>query len=102
MRSLLLCIIVFLDALVMHSFAQPLPRTSIEDSVIGWAKVYNFKGEKAGAKLDNRVYSANQISICDSFANWIQASYIPKGGIGDIKKVIFPKASIYSPYNTGL
>ena len=39
-------------------------------------------------KVDAKLYSANQISICDSLANWIQASYMPKGGLGDVKKAV--------------
>ena len=83
-------------------FAQPNPHPSFEDSVFGWYKVYHLKGAKESKKMDNRDYSIAQLSICDSLVNWIQASYIPKSGIGDIKKVIFPKESIYSPYNIGL
>jgi hypothetical protein len=65
-------------------------------------QVYHLKGAKESHKMDNRVYSIAQLSICDSLVNWIQASYIPKGGIGDVKKVVFPKKSVYSIYNTGL
>jgi hypothetical protein len=79
-----------------------IPRQSIEDSVFGWYKVYHLKGATESKKMDNRVYSIAQLSICDSLVNWIQASYIPKSGIGDVKKVVFPKQSVYSPYNTGL
>jgi hypothetical protein len=61
-----------------------------------------LKGAKESKKMDNRVYSIAQLSICDSLVNWIQASYIPKSGIGDVKKVVFPKQSVYSPYNAGL
>jgi hypothetical protein len=83
-------------------FCQSIPPSSFEDSVFGWYKVYHLKGAKESKKMDNRVYSIAQLSICDSLVNWIQASYIPKGGIGDVKKVVFPKSSVYSPYNIGL
>ena len=86
----------------LMAFAQPTPSQSIEDSVFGWFKVYHLKGAKEIKKMDNRVYSIAQLSICDSLVNWIQASYIPKSGIGDVKKVVFPKQSVYSPYNIGL
>jgi hypothetical protein len=92
---------IFCSSIVI-SFAQSPSRQSIEDSVFGWYKLYHLNGVKESKKMDDRVYSIAQLSICDSLVNWIQASYIPKGGIGDIKKVIFPKKSIYSPYNTGL
>ncbi len=78
--------------------AQTTQKQSIEDSVLGWVKVYHFKGVKEGQKMDNRVYSVAQLSYCDSLVNWMQASYVPKGGLGDIKKRIFPKANQYHPY----
>jgi len=84
------------------SFAQPISRQTIEDSVFGWRKLYHLKGATESKKMDNRVYSIAQLSVCDSLTNWMQASYIPKGGIGDVRKVIFPKASVYSLYNIGL
>lgn len=49
-------------------------------------------------KVDSKVYSANQISICDSFANWIQASYLPKGGLGDVKKTVSEKLGLYNQH----
>ncbi|HEX5169172.1 MAG TPA: hypothetical protein VFW11_08345 [Cyclobacteriaceae bacterium] len=80
------------------SFAQSAQQ-SIEESEPGWYKIYHFKGAAEVKKLDNRVFSIAQLSVCDSLANWMQASYWPKAGIGDIKKNFFPKASPYSPYN---
>jgi hypothetical protein len=82
--------------------AQPTRQQAIEESELGWYKVYHFKGAKESKKVDNRVFSLAQLSICDSLANWMQASYLPKGGIGDVKKEIFPKANQYSPYNAAL
>ena len=38
---------------VVSSFAQPIPRQSIEDDVIGWMKVYHFKGTKEPKKVDD-------------------------------------------------
>ncbi|MBK8496704.1 MAG: hypothetical protein IPL50_18230 [Chitinophagaceae bacterium] len=83
-------------------FAQGVSKQSIEDSVIGWMKVYNFKGVKTGMKVDDKQYSANQVSICDSFANWIQASYIPKGGLGDVKKTVSEKLGPYNQHTASL
>ena len=79
-------------------FAQPIPPKSIEDSVIGWMKVHNFKGTKESKKVDEKLYSAAQLSICDSFANWIQASYMPKGGLGDVKKSLSEKLGLYNQH----
>ena len=81
------------------SDAHSTQQQSIEDSVFGWTRVYHFTGAKKTKTLDNRVFSIAQLSICDSLANWMQASYVPKGGIGDIKTNVFPKANQYTPYN---
>ena len=70
--------------------------------MIGWQKIYHFKGAKESKTMDNRVFSIAQISIADSFANWMQASYIPKAGIGDVRKSIFPKINLYRPYEVAL
>lgn len=78
------------------TFAQPIPAKSIEDSVLGWMKLYNFKGARTGITVDNKVYSAAQLSVCDSIANWIQASYTPKGGLGDVKRTLSEKLGLYN------
>ncbi len=95
---LLLCI----GQAVATCFAQEIPRREIEDSVIGWMKVYNFKGVKEPLKVDAKIYSAAQLSIADSFANWMQASYIPKGGLGDVKKSVTEKLGLYNQHTAGL
>ena len=86
----------------VSSFAQEIPRHSIEDSVIGWKRVYHFKGVKEPLKVDAKVYSATQLSIGDSLANWIQASYIPKGGMGDVKKAVSEKLGMYNQNTAAL
>ncbi len=75
---------------------QPIPRQSIEDQVLGWIRVYNYKGATLPITLDHRVYSPAQLSIAQLFANWMQASYLPKGALGDVLQVRNAKLS---PYN---
>ena len=65
-------------------------------------KVYHFKGVKESKKVDDKFYSAAQLSICDSFANWMQASYIPKGGLGDVKKSVSEKLGQYNQHTAVL
>ncbi|MGZ5247881.1 MAG: hypothetical protein ACXWCR_12300 [Flavitalea sp.] len=77
---------------------QEIRNELFEDSVLGWIKVYNFKGVKESKKVDNKVYSAAQLSLSDSFANWIQASYVPKGGLGDVIKSVSVKIGPYNQY----
>ena len=99
MKKIILFAVVI--ALMTTSFAQPITHQSIEDSVIGWMKVYNYKGAKAPMKVDAKNYSIAQLSICDSFANWIQASYLPKGGLGDVKKTVSEKLGLYNQHTAG-
>ena len=94
--------ICYLIVCGLRTNAQITQKQSIEDSVFGWIKVYHLKGVKEIKKIDNRVFSIAQLSVCDSLVNWMQASYWPKGGIGDIKKNVFPKANVYAPYNAAL
>ena len=98
-KFLLFCTGMFSCSLLM---AQTTKQQSIDESQLGWYKVYKFKGASEVKKIDNRVYSIAQQSIADSLANWMQASYLPKAGIGDIKKNLFPTTNIYSPWNETL
>ena len=83
------------------SIAQPIPPSTIENDVIGWMKVYHFKGAKEPKKVDNKLYSVAQLSICDTLANWIQASYMPKGGLGDVKRSVSEQLGLYNQYTAG-
>jgi hypothetical protein len=71
-------------------------RPPYEDEYPGWIKVYNFKGITKPVKVDEKNYTTAQLSLVDSFANWMQASYTPKGGLGDIKKYLTPQKNVYN------
>jgi hypothetical protein len=88
-------ILAFLLLFQFDVTAQPIPPRSIEDSVIGWMKVYHFKGAKELMKFESRSYSIAQLSIADSLVNWMQASYVPKGGLGDAKKSVLGNSGTY-------
>jgi len=98
--------ILLLFLLMMLCFdlinAQPTQQQTIEESELGWYKVYHFKGTRESKKLNGRLYSAAQLSLCDTLANWMQASYLPKGGIGDVQKTVFPAVNQYSPFDVAL
>jgi hypothetical protein len=76
--------------------AQWVQRSVYADSVLGWVKVYHYKGAKKPLQADHRNYSIKQLSICDSFINWMQASYTPAGALGDAKKAVNTKMSLYN------
>ena len=67
--------------------AQNIPPKSIEGQVLGWIKVYDFKDATAPLTAAGRVYSPRQLSIARMFANWMQASYLPTGALGDVKLI---------------
>jgi hypothetical protein len=75
---------------------QRIPPSELEDKVLGWMKVYDYKGATLPITLDHRVYSPAQLSIAQLFANWMQASYLPKGALGDVFQIRNAKLS---PYN---
>jgi hypothetical protein len=75
---------------------QPIPASVLEDQILGWIRVYNYKGATLPITVDHRVYSPAQLSIAQLFANWMQASYLPKGVLGDVFQ--FRNAKL-SPYN---
>lgn len=83
------------------TFAQRIPPQLIKDSVLGWIKVYNFKGYKETKKVDDKLFSSAQLSICDSFANWMQVSYLPKGAMGDVKRSVSEKLGLYNRHTAG-
>ena len=76
--------------------AQTIPQRSMEDQVLGWIKVYDYPPATAPITVDTRVYSPAQLSIARLFTNWMQASYLPKGALGDVLQVRNAKLS---PYN---
>src|SRR5688572_21383345 len=97
--------IMFLVSLCLFeivSIAQEIPRKNLQDSMLGWIKIYNFKGAKEPMKWDHRSYSVAQLSLIDSFANWMQASYVPKGGLGHIKRVVSEKLGLYNQHTAAL
>jgi hypothetical protein len=76
--------------------AQEIPLRSMEDQVLGWIRIYDYNPATAPITVDTRVYSPAQLSIARLFANWMQASYLPKGALGDVLQVRNAKLS---PYN---
>ena len=79
-------ILSFLFIVAATSFAQSISHQSIEDSVFVWYKLHHLKGAKENYKMDSRFYSIAQLSVCDSFVNLIQVSYVPKGALGMMLK----------------
>ena len=54
MKKLSILMLCFFKTLIASS--QPIPPKSIEDKVLGWKKIYNFKGVKKPLTVDNKIY----------------------------------------------
>lgn len=97
MQSKKITLLLVILAGALTGSAQITSEQLIADSSFGWMKIYHYKGVKTSRTLNDKVFSPAQLSLCDSFSNWIQASYIPKGCIGDVRRMIGPGENIYNP-----
>ena len=88
-------------ALSVSLVAQTIPPASIVDEEMGWLKVYDFKAATEPLKVDQRVYSPAQRTIAVDLANWMQASYSPIGGLGDVVRT-FPRLGPAVPHSYGV
>jgi hypothetical protein len=87
---------LLLTIFICHSlYAQTNHNDAYENLYLGWMKIYKYKGATKPVQVDEKKYSIAQLSIIDSFANWMQASYKPKGSLGDIKKYVTVKKNEY-------
>ncbi len=72
------------------------------DQQPGWMKVYNYGAAPKPITVDHRTYSVKQLTIANQFLNWMQASYLPKGGLGDAKKMASDKLTEYNQQTKSL
>lgn len=93
MKIILSFVIIILTS--YSAFAQTTHNDAYENLYLGWMKIYNYKGVSKPLQVEEKKYSPAQLSIADSFANWMQASYTPKGSLGDIKKYVTRKKDDY-------
>ncbi|HRQ48998.1 MAG TPA: hypothetical protein PLR74_00575 [Agriterribacter sp.] len=78
---IIFCVVCF----VITANAQPAVQQRIEDSVIGWQTVYNFKGRQYKPLVEEKqTFSPYQQSFRDSFIVWVQRTYTPIGGWGTV------------------
>jgi hypothetical protein len=79
-----------------------LPRPEADDRVFGWVKVYNLGSATKPLTIDHRVYSPAQMTVANQLMNWIQQSYVPVGGLGDVLQWASPRMSPYNQYTMSL
>lgn len=78
------------------TLAQDIRPDAIADEPIGWMRTYNFTPPTAPLIVDHRRYSVAQLSISQQIATWIQATFVPTGGLGDVIRSVSEKLN---PYN---
>jgi hypothetical protein len=66
--------------------ANSIPRSEADERIFGWMRVLNLPGVTQPLTVDHRVYTPAQLSVANNFANWIQQSYVPAGGLGRFPK----------------
>lgn len=76
--------------------AQAVPSESIEDKELGWIRILNAESTAKPVTVDHRVFSSAQLAVARLFANWMQASYLPKAALGN---VFLLRNENLSPYN---
>ena len=81
---------------VSAQMAGWIPRAEADDRVFGWMKVYNLGSATQPLTVDHRVYSTANLTDANNLRNWIQQSYVPVGGLGDVLQWVSEKMS---PYN---
>ena len=91
MKSLVVLASAIALLLTVPARTQEIPRKDVEDRAFGWMKIYDFKAATAPMTVDHRVYSTAQLSVANNFANWIQQSYVPVGGLGDVTRFVSAK-----------
>ncbi len=98
------CLLAVLLTAHVASFAQTtqiIPREAIANSVLGWIRTHTVPGARKPLQVDDKLYSSEQLAFGDAFATWMQASYVPKGGLGEIRLVVSEKLNQYSTSDAG-
>lgn len=95
-NSRYLAVVLLLMPTVGWAQTQIIPRESIQDRQLGWQAPYKAPAVRTPVKVDDKVYSVEQLSIADAWAAWIQASYVPRGGLGRVTVNLSPKLGQYN------
>lgn len=100
-RTLYVLLLVVVAQAASAQTTQIIPRQSIADTVLGWTRIHTVPGARKPLQVDDKLYSPAQLSFGDAFATWMQASYIPRGGLGEIRVFVSEKLNQYSADDAG-
>jgi hypothetical protein len=76
--------------------AQRPPAGPTKDQPIGWMKTLTFPKPPVPLTIDARTYSAAQLGVGRTLAGWMQSTYVPIGGLGDVVVAVSERLG---PYN---
>lgn len=94
-HRILLPLLLLLSFTAFAQTAHFIPRQELEGRELGWMAPYPPERARAPIKVDNRVYSPAQLSLADHFARWMQASYMPTGGLGEVRAIVSDPLGLY-------
>lgn len=63
---------------------------------LGWKQLFKETEKPKPLTVDHRTYSTEQLLLANQFIYWMQASYSPKGGLGEVKKLGSEKLGLYN------
>jgi hypothetical protein len=72
----------------LGAHSQPINSKDYQDSTFGWVKIYTRSETPKPVTLDGVTASSDQMKVAGLFQEWIQQSYLPKGGPGDTKRTV--------------
>lgn len=96
MRKISLFITLLLAGLTGYS------QQEYSDQYLGWLKLVKPTDPVKSTRYDHRTFTAAQLSTCNLFISWIQASYLPKGGLGEGRKYANEKLNPYNQYTRSI
>ena len=102
MKSVVVLVSAIAVLLTVPARTQEIRADEARDKVFGWMKIYDFKDATAPLTVDHRVYSTAQLSVANNFANWIQQSYVPVGGLGDVIRFASEKLTASNQHTKSL
>lgn len=92
-----LAAVMLVHAATFAQARRPVPPASYEDTVLGWMNVATVPAAaRKPLKVDDKVYSPAQLLIADTLASWMQASYVPKGALGQMRLLVSEKLGLYT------
>lgn len=81
-KKLTLIFLIYLAALNLQAQEMRAPYSNVD---VGWKKKIVFNTPPTTMKVDDRNYSVKQVGDAQTMLTWMQATFSPKGMLGDSK-----------------